>query len=251
MDKNNRGDSMRGDYTKRKLKKLNKNIFDFFNSFFYEIKRFFIKKNVKNNNFTIISNNCWAGKCYQYLDMPYLTPTVGLYFFAPDYIKFISNLKYYLEIPLEFIDATESKYYDELCLRNQIKNIIARLDNVEIVFLHYKTKEEAIEKWERRKKRVNYDNIIIKFSRMNLCTEPEFEAFSKIPFTSKFFIDNRLPLKFSWQEYVESCDENGFVKNDTQPFPQKINLKNILNKRAEKYPEDGFDISDYLKIIGE
>ncbi len=251
MDKNNRGDSMRGDYTKRKLKKIKKNIFDFFISFLYETKRIFIKKKVKNKNFTIISNNCWAGKCYQYLDMPYLTPTVGLYFFASDYIKFISNLKHYLEIPLEFIDANESKYYDELCSRNQAQKIIARLDNIEIVFLHYKTKEEVIEKWERRKKRVNYDNIIIKFSRMNLCTELEFDAFSKISFTSKFFIDNKIPLDFSWQEYIKSCDENGYIKNDTQPFPQKINLRKVLNVKPEKYPENGFDISDYLKIIGE
>ena len=146
---------------------------------FYEIKRFFVKKSIKNKNFSIISNNCWAGRVYQYLDMPYLSPTAGLYFFAPDYIKFVSDLRKYLDTPLRFINPEESKYYDEIKKRNQTDKPIGILDDVEIVFLHYKTKEEAEKKWNRRKERVNFDNIIIKFSRMDLCTEKEIEEFDR------------------------------------------------------------------------
>lgn len=40
-------------------------------------------------DFTVISNNCWAGSVYRYFGLPYLSPTAGLYFFASDYIKFI------------------------------------------------------------------------------------------------------------------------------------------------------------------
>ena len=47
-------------------------------------------------DFTIISNNCWAGSVYRYFGLPYLSPTAGLYFFASDYIKFVSNLQHYV-----------------------------------------------------------------------------------------------------------------------------------------------------------
>ena len=48
---------------------------------------------LKNKTMTIISNNCFAGVTYEYLDLPYFSPTIGLYFFAPEYIKFIYNIK--------------------------------------------------------------------------------------------------------------------------------------------------------------
>ena len=37
---------------------------------------------LKCDDFSIISNNCFAGLTYEYLDLPFSSPTVGLYFFA-------------------------------------------------------------------------------------------------------------------------------------------------------------------------
>ena len=226
---------MKGKFLKRKLNKFKKNIKEKNEKFFYEIKRFFVKKSIKNKNFSIISNNCWAGRVYQYLDMPYLSPTAGLYFFAPDYIKFVSDLKRYLNTPLCFISPEDSKYYEEIKRRNQADKPIGILDDVEIVFLHYKTKEEAKEKWNRRKERVNYDNIILKFSRMDLCTEKEIEQFDTLPFKNKFVLNNRLPLKYKSEVYwKEEWKEEGIYR-DTTPFPGNLNLCKLLNVIPEKY----------------
>ncbi len=226
---------MKGRYLKRKLNKLTKQICEKTKKFFFEIRRFFVKRSIKNKNFSVISNNCWAGRVYQYLDMPYLSPTAGLYFFAPDYIKFVSDLRRYLATELRFIEAEESKYYEELKKRNQTDKPIAVLDDVEIVFLHYKTQEEAAEKWNRRKERVNYDNIIIKFSRMNLCTDKEIDAFCDLPFKNKFVFNtkknNRRECEFFWKGNIK----DGEIKNDTIPFPNRIKLKKFLNKTPESY----------------
>lgn len=227
---------MKGSYARRKL-----------NSFWkwlcsrpYEIKRFFVKRSIKSKNFSVISNNCWAGRLYQYLDMPYLSPTAGLYFFAPDYIKFVSDLHRYLNTPLHFINPEESKYYEEIKKRGQTEKPVGILDDVEIVFLHYKTKEEAEEKWNRRKERVNFDNIILKFSRMDLCTEKEIAEFDSLPFQNKFILNNRLPLKFKSEVYWnESWNENGILR-DTIPFPGNLNIPKLLNHNFEKYPTNGF-----------
>lgn len=229
---------MKGRYLKRKLNKLTKNISEKTKKVFFEIRRFFVKRSIKNKNFSVISNNCWAGRVYQYLDMPYLSPTAGLYFFAPDYIKFVSDLRRYLATPLRFIDAKDSKYYEELQKRNQTEKPIGILDDVEIVFLHYKTREEAEEKWNRRKERVNFDNIILKLSRMDLCTEKEIEEFDKLPFKNKFVLNNRLPLKYKSEIlWKEEYHENGILR-DTIPFPGNLNLKKLLNRTPETYPEN-------------
>lgn len=222
-------------YTKRKIKKLIKRI----EEFFYNLRRKIVKRFVKRRDFSIISNNCWAGRVYQYLDMPYLSPTAGLYFFAPDYIRFVSNLKHYLGCKLEFINPEDSKYYELLKERNQLSVPVALLDDVEIIFLHYKTPEEAAEKWYRRASRVNYDNIIIKLSRMNLCTEKEMAEFAELPFDNKIFINNRKDKKYDCEIYAPlPSDEYGII-NDTQPFPGKVNIIKILNKKPVRYPDGG------------
>lgn len=230
---------MTGNFIKRKLNKLLKNISNTVKNFFYEVRRFFVKKSIKNKDFSIISNNCWAGRVYQYLDMPYLSPTAGLYFFAPDYIKFVSNLRRYLDTPLQFIESEDSKYYEEIKRRNQTDKPIGILDDVEIVFLHYKTREEALEKWNRRKSRVNFDNIIIKFSRMDLCTEKEITDFDSLSFENKFVLNNRLPLKFNSEVYWKEKWNEGGILRDTIPFPGNLSLRKLLNVKPQKYPKQG------------
>lgn len=140
------------------------------------------KKSIKEENFTIISNNCWAGRIYQRYSLQFRSPTVGLYFFADDYIKFLPNLKYYMDIPMKTIPVTDSVHYEILKKRNELHCPIGKLDDIEIVFLHYSTAEEAIEKWERRKKRINWDNLIIKFSNMNCCSDKNIETFLQLPY---------------------------------------------------------------------
>lgn len=226
---------MKGKFLKRKLNKLRKDAKEKIKKIFYEIKRYFVRKSIKNKNFSVISNNCWAGRLYQYLDMPYLSPTAGLYFFAPDYVKFVSDLRRYLNTTLRFINPEESKYYEEIKRRNQTDKPIGILDDVEIVFLHYKTREEAEEKWNRRKERVNFDNIILKFSRMNLCTDKEIEAFCNISFENKFVFNTQKHPRFSSEIYWKGEITNNEILNDTMPFPGPVKLKKILNKPAIVY----------------
>ena len=60
------------------------------------------RKKLKNENFTIISNNCVAGFIYKKLGLQYKTPTIGLFFFSEDYIDFLEDIQYYINLPLTF-----------------------------------------------------------------------------------------------------------------------------------------------------
>ena len=129
------------------------------------------RKKLCEENFTIISNNCWGGMIYESYNLIKQSPTIGLFFMASDYIKFISNLKQYISRKLTFINPSDSKYVTELkTLKTFGKFPIAKIDDIEIFFLHYKSEEEARSKWVRRIQRINFDKIIYKFNDQNGCT---------------------------------------------------------------------------------
>ena len=152
---------------------------------------------------------------YQYFDLPYNSPTVGLYFFAKDYIKFLKNIKYYLNLELKFISCEESKNY--IYLTEDSKKVpIGILDDVEIVFLHYKSEKEAFEKWERRKKRINWDRLVVKFNDQNNATEEDIKEFDNLDYKNKLcFVANPVEetknvivfREFLGQKYVQDFNE--------------------------------------------
>lgn len=191
------------------------------------------KNKIKNQNVTIIANNCFAGITYEYLSLPFNSPTIGLYFFAPEYIKFIKKLKFYTSLELRPLDFSKSKYCKELEKLNQKNVILGKLDDVEIVFLHYNSFEEAKQKWERRCKRINYNNIVFKFNDQNLCTQKELKEFNefnsrnKICFTSK---------KYNYDGFIQmkkysNCD---YVKEDAFYYHRYLDIIDYINSMHRK-----------------
>jgi len=188
------------------------------------------KSKLNNTDFTIISNNCWGHFVYSRYALPYLTPTIGMYIFPDDFVKLCHNLRYYMELPLEFITYRESKHKDAIIAKEQTNIPIGKLDDVEIVFLHYKTEELAREKWERRAKRINYDNLIFKFTKMNGCTKEELKRFDAlecdkkicfVPPEDKNLIKCAVPFK--------SAKGKSEVTNDTIEYDRYINLTKLIN----------------------
>jgi len=139
------------------------------------------RKRLKNHDFTIISNDCWGGGVYEDLRLQYKTPTVGLFFYAPCYIDFLENFNHLIQLDLFFVK--ESKYKEANDNRVQKKHLypIAKLKEVEIHFLHYDSEDEAISNWNRRKARINFNNLYFKFSDSNLCTTELINRFDRLP----------------------------------------------------------------------
>ena len=179
--------------------------------------------------FTIISNNCWAGHVYRWYSIGYGSPTIGLYLFSDDYIKFIYNLKHYMSIEPIFITYKESKYKKILEDRGG-ENILCPIgvfDDIEIIFLHYKTSQEALLKWNRRKKRIEWDNLYFKMSEQNGCTIEHLQAFDKLPATQKFVFthkDYRLKSQIVFKDFIKS----DYVGDDTTHFRRYINVTKWL-----------------------
>jgi uncharacterized protein (DUF1919 family) len=151
-----------------------------------------IRKKNKNKDFTIISNNCWGGSIYEDLQLPYKTPTVGLFFFAPCYIQFLQNLKDNLKEEIIFIK--QSKYEKgNLLLRTHTYPIGLIKGRIEVHFLHYKTETEALDKWRKRAERVNFNNIFLSFTDNEVCTAEEINTFDSLLFNKVFFSAKDVP----------------------------------------------------------
>ena len=194
----------------------------------------FRRKQLLNTQFTIISNNCWAGHVYRYYHLPYDTPTIGLYFFSEDYIKFIYNLRHYMDAELRFIKYTDSKYSEEIVKSHQEEVPIGRLDDIEIVFLHYHSEKEAKEKWNRRKLRIHWDNLYFKMSEQNQCSLEHLKAFDRLDTSKKFvFVSKNYELT-SQILFKDSDSMGGGVSNDTTEFRRFISLTNWLNGKPFK-----------------
>lgn len=183
--------------------------------------------------FTIISNNCWGGHVYRYFNMPYDSPTIGLFFESTDYIKFISNLKHYINQELQFITLEESRNKDLLIRQNSDKCPIGVLDDIEIYFLHYKTHEEAFEKWNRRKARIHWNNLYFKMTEQNGCTIEQIRQFDKLPYKDKFIFVHKnygIPSQVLFKDF----EDEEYVLNDTMRFRHYINLINWINHKPFK-----------------
>ena len=184
-------------------------------------------KRINYKKFTIISNNCWGGHVYRYFSSSYDSPTVGLYFFAEDYMRFLGDLRSYISKDLNFIRRDESKYREELERRN-VTCPIGILGDVEVVFLHYKTEAEALNKWNRRCQRIHWDSLYIKFSEMNLCNLRLLEEFDRLDYQHKIVFttkDYGLKSQVIFKDYEGSNE----INNDTLHFRKFINLIKWIN----------------------
>lgn len=180
----------------------------------YELRAPYLKELSKliDKDTSIISSNCFAGRIMQDLGMQYNSPTLGLYFGAPDY-KFLSNLKYYLtEAKIEFVEHSKYPLGDERRKKWRHWYPVGLLGGkVEIQFLHYHTEEEAAEKWHRRASRVNWDKLLIIGMEQNLCTVDDIYAFDKLPYKRKIFFSSRQLPDLESNCYLSEFESKGEV----------------------------------------
>lgn len=137
-------------------------------------------RGIKSRDFSLIASNCTGTLPYRFLKMPYLSPTVNLFFHAPCYIKFASRLDHYLSQELRFV--SQSKYPEAHATHARFNHYpIGVLGDIEIHFMHYDSEDDALDKWNRRKKRINRDNMIFAFTDRDLCTPELMQKFDDLP----------------------------------------------------------------------
>lgn len=157
---------------------------------------------------------------------------MGMYFFADEYIRFLNDIKHYLGVPISLVSAQESRYFKELEKRGQLDVPVGVLEDVEIVMLHYKDREVAKEKWMRRVERVNWNNIIYKFSYMNGCSDRHIRQFEELCDRDRVnhfeFVSH--PFDEYPDAYVIAPGTDGQIENDTFYWNKYCDVKKIINR---------------------
>jgi len=189
--------------------------------------------NLIDKNFSIICNNCLGGFIYQYYNIEYRTPTLGLFFLARDYVKFLSDIKFYISKQLEFIKPNESIYYEEFKKSDlSIDFPIAKLSDIEIFFMHYKNEDEVLEKWNRRINKINWNNLIIIFAENETCNLEIIKQFDALPFKNKicFTRDDHKDIKSSC--FIEEMKEPK-RSWDMETIMKHFDISKFINNRSD------------------
>lgn len=182
-----------------------------------------------NSDFTIISNNCWWWFVYEYLGLPYKSPFVWLFLFPECYLELLENFQYFISKELIFIKVTESKYYDQIKLWDKLGYPIGLLDGrIEIHFLHYSDEKESKEKWDRRKKRINYDNIIAKFSEWMTSYPHLIQRFDSLIFKNKICFSYN--TKYTYKSVLFISKRNRIQWKDEWIETKNLGIVRLLNQ---------------------
>lgn len=128
-----------------------------------------------NNNVSIFANNCWGGLVYHRLGLQFRSPLINMFFHDEDYLKFLSNPRKYINTKL----SLKKEYFLE---ETQKSFPICQCDDILLYFNHSESFEEANSTWEKRKKRINWDNIFVMMYTENKDVALDF---SKLPYSKK------------------------------------------------------------------
>lgn len=181
------------------------------------------RKRLDNLNFSIIASNCVGTIIYHDLDLPFLSPTINLTIEMDDFIRFAENLKWYME--QEIVE-----------LKGEKGCPAGMLGDVKINFVHYDTFEEGVRKWEERKERINWDNLLLIGSERDGCSYETLERFDRLPYENKVILTRVRYPEISSAYCIEG-------------FEEKEELGMVLNYKKQFFRRRYLDDFDYVAFI--
>jgi uncharacterized protein (DUF1919 family) len=154
---------------------------------------------LKNSDFSIISSNCVGGVILHELGLRFDSPTINLFMYPKDYIKFVYSLKKYISCT----DMVEDQEETSKC-----GYPVGILDDIHIYFMHYPDFKIAKEKWYERCARIHWDNLYFIFAERDGCTLEEVKKFDALPFNKKvvFTAEPRPDIKCSF--YINGSEDD-------------------------------------------
>lgn len=203
----------------------------------YRFKIIRNSKKIKNNDITLISQNCLGGVIYHDFGMPLNSPTINMFIEDENFVKLVENIEHYLSItPQPVCD----RYIDPIDPSIIYPKI--RIDDIELCCLHYNDCNDAIDAWERRKARVNLNNIVVIANSWNLHDNLDLikrvcsTKYKTVCFCDKEYgnIEGCVYLKGDFwkrdRRGIVRPNITDFVPNTTTRYYEKyINILDVLN----------------------
>lgn len=190
------------------------------------------RKRLINTDFSIITNHCMGGFIYHDLGLKFLSPTINLKILPDDFIEVLEHLEYYLNH-----EIVEAHISNSPCPVGKIPKLGVEGEFIFIHFVHYKTFDEAVEKWKQRSSRINWKNIVVMMTARDGCKESTLQRFENLPYEKRICFTLHPYPKYKHCKYA--CLDNG------KPLKGYISdMVNIWGKRA--FECNGFDYIRFL-----
>lgn len=176
--------------------------------------------------FTIFSNNCLGGVFYHDADQQFTSPLINTAMDGDDFLKFLEKPRYYLEYEMEFFSWPGRNFP------------VARIDDIEVNFVHYKNPEECLQKWKERAERIVWDNIfVIATNHDGMCHEDCMERFGRLPYKNKIMFVSKEYPQYDWAIPIRQF-KNRFQCRVTTAY---------ADMKGHRYYETAFDIAKWIR----
>ena len=121
-----------------------------------------LRKRLRHKDFSILSQNCIGGVLYRMLGMQMLSPTINMSIQDDNFLKLAqAPYKYIHDLePFPIMD----QYYDG---KNMPYPVIG-VGDIRLNCMHYQSCEQAINDWNRRRKRFNFNKMFAVFASWDM-----------------------------------------------------------------------------------
>lgn len=141
-------------------------------------------------------------------------------------MRFLRDPKRYLDMQLTFPDDLKTSYP------------VGCLGDITLHFMHYSSATEAEQAWNRRKARINWDNLFVLMSDRDGCTEEMLREFDALPYRNKVVFTHVPMPHIQSAVYIPGFEKDAEVGN-CDAF--------VNGYSGKKY----FDYFDYVKWFNE
>lgn len=141
------------------------------------------RERLTNRDFTLICSNCAGGILYHNLGLQFRSPFINLYMSNEDFLFALEHWQEFLATELlEDVHAGESY------------PVGIGYGGVKIHFMHYRSFEDAVVKWNARKNRIDMNHAAVMLTNFG-GDYAVLERFEKLPYAHK--------VAFTREEYPE------------------------------------------------
>lgn len=190
------------------------------------------RRKLRNRDFTILCSTCIGGVIYHRLGQQFLSPTINLFMSQQDLVQLCLRLDDYLAQDLRFL-SDRPENHPVGCLGG------GDLPEITIFFNHAGTAEEARRDWDRRKVRVNKDNLFIIIYYLDGITEEELRQLEKVPCRNRIVLTGTPLPGISWSHYIRQIPSHqyphSYLEKDlfgVRYFEKKWDFVSFLNQSA-------------------
>ena len=204
----------------RKLKKYFNNIYR---------RKFINTHDLKNFDFTLVCNNCLGGFMNKDFNLRFNSPFINLFIRDEDYVELLNkdNFKLFLNEPIVEVKDKSVPYP------------VGKIGNIRLDFMHYKSIEEAITKFEQRRSRMNFDNLFFIMTCVHQIDDKLINRFEEAHFKNKVIFVNKPNDKYKSAFYIKGFENQnglGFLWEYQKPgkrYYDQFDFVKFFNQEGE------------------